>query len=444
MAGAAPAGKAAKPAEPAETVSTGTDRPPGADYIQGRRKETPMDPTRKELIKAAIRRIHGGEKVEELKAEFALAVKGLTETEVAEAEQEAMAEGATVDDVRALCGAHLEVFRASMAEKPIEVPHWHPLHIQEEEHIDMANKIGLAKTQVHALLHGAAGAARDAAAAKLAGLVAYLGKAASNFLKQENVFFPALERHGIAQPPKVMWAEHDLLRAAQKKLAGLAAAGIEANVGAIRDAVLEYEKILLDHVMKERSILFPASLSLFSEKEWIEVRRDFDDVGYFAFFPMPLEFALAEEASKGASSDASIPGAPGGLIDLDTGYLSRRELVAMLKALPVDVTFVDADDKVKYFSETPERIFVRTKSVIGRSVQNCHPPKSVHVVTEILDDFRSGKKDSEDFWLHMGEKYVYIRYFAVRGSKGEYLGALEVSQDIAPIKAIEGEKRIVG
>lgn len=114
----------------------------------------------------------------------------------------------------------------------------------------------------------------------------------------------------------------------------------------------------------------------------------------------------------------------------------------MLKALPVDITFVDADDKVKYFSETPDRIFVRTKAVIGRSVQNCHPPKSVHVVQAILDDFRSGRKDHEDFWLKLGGKYVFIRYFAVRGESGAYLGALEVSQDIAPIQAIEGEKRL--
>jgi DUF438 domain-containing protein len=400
-----------------------------------------MDAKRKEAIKDTIKRIHAGEAVEGLKAEFGRAVKGLTEAEVAQAEEEAMAEGASVDDVRALCGAHLEVFRASMAEKPLEVPHWHPLHVQEEEHVDMANKVGLLKAQVHALLHGAEGEAKAAALAKLKGLAAYLGKADSNFLKQENVFFPALERHGIAQPPKVMWAEHDLMRAAQKRLASLVDAGIEANIEAIRDAVLSYEGLLLEHVMKERSILFPASLSLFSEKEWIDIRREFDGIGYFAFFPMPLEFALAEEAGKDESGNAS---SRGGLIDLDTGYLSRQELVAMLKAMPVDITFVDAEDKVKYFSETPDRIFVRTKAVIGRSVQNCHPPKSVHVVAKILDDFRAGTKDSEDFWLRLGGKYVYIRYFAVRGAEGEYLGALEVSQDIAPIQAISGEKRIVG
>ena len=409
-----------------------------------------MDAKRKDIIKSTIRRIHAGEGIEGLKAEFGAAVRGLTEAEVAEAEQEAMAEGASVEDVRALCGAHLEVFRASMADKKLEVPHWHPLHIQEEEHVDMANKVGLAKAQVHALLHGAEGAllhgaegdARTAAAARLSGLVAYLGKADSNFLKQENVYFPALERHGIAQPPKIMWSEHDLLRGVQKRLAALVAGGVEANIDALRDAILEYERILLDHVMKERSILFPASLSLFSEKEWVEIRREFDGIGYFAFFPMPLEFALSGEAAKDPPAGA-VPAGAGGPIDVDTGYLSRTELVAMLKALPVDVTFADAEDRVKYFSETPERIFVRTKAVIGRSVQNCHPPKSVHVVTGILDDFRAGRKEHEDFWLRLGDKYVYIRYFAVRGPEGEYLGALEVSQDIAPIQAISGEKRII-
>ncbi len=390
-----------------------------------------MDEKRREIIKSTIRRIHAGEEIEALKAEFGGAVEGLTEAEIASVEEEAIKEGASVDDVRRLCGAHLEVFKASMAEKPIDVPHWHPLHIQEEEHIDMANKLALLKGQVHALLHGAAGEARAAAIDRLRDLVSYFGRAESNFLKQENVYFPLLERHGIAQPPKIMWAEHDLMRSAQKRLAGLAGGDVEARLGELRDAVLEYEGLLLEHIMKERSILFPASLQLFSEKEWQDARREFDGIGYFAFYPMPMEFApLGVEAGQA------------GTVDLDTGYLSREELVAMLKALPVDITFVDADDKVKYFSETPDRIFVRTKAVIGRSVQNCHPPKSLHVVQAILDDFRAGRKDREEFWLRLGDRFVLIRYFAVRGEDGAYLGTLEASQDIAPIQTITGEKKL--
>jgi DUF438 domain-containing protein len=410
-----------------------------------------MDERRREIIKSTIRRIHAGEDVEALKAEFGGAVVGLTEAEIASVEEEAIKEGASVDDVRRLCGAHLEVFKASMARdaagvaKSIDVPHWHPLHIQEEEHIDMANKLALLKGQVHALLHGAAGEARAAAVDRLRELVAYFGAAESNFQKQENVYFPLLERHGIAQPPKIMWAEHDLMRAAQKRLAALSGGDVESSLGALRDTVLEYEGLLLEHIMKERSILFPASLQLFTEKEWQDARREFDGIGYFAFFPMPIQLGAGAAGGLSSSSEGLSPSrseSRSDSLDLDTGYLSREELVAMLKALPVDITFVDADDKVKYFSETPDRIFVRTKAVIDRSVQNCHPPKSLHVVQAILDDFRAGKKSREDFWLRLGDKFVLIRYFAVRGEDGAYLGTLEVSQDIAPIQAIAGEKRI--
>ena len=115
----------------------------------------------------------------------------------------------------------------------------------------------------------------------------------------------------------------------------------------------------------------------------------------------------------------------------------------MLNTLPIDITFVDRDDSVKYFSQAKDRIFARPITVIGRKVQNCHPPASVHIVQKILDDFKKGKKDHEDFWIRMGDKYVFIRYFAVRNANGEYLGTLEVTQDIAPIRNLEGEKRLL-
>ena len=123
--------------------------------------------------------------------------------------------------------------------------------------------------------------------------------------------------------------------------------------------------------------------------------------------------------------------------------MTPEQLLAVFTTLPVDITLVDAQDKVAFFSETPQRIFPRARSVVGRSVQNCHPPKSVHVVQEILDSFRAGTRESEEFYLHLGEKYVYIRYFALRDAAGGYLGCLEVSQNIAPIQAISGEKRIL-
>ena len=130
-------------------------------------------------------------------------------------------------------------------------------------------------------------------------------------------------------------------------------------------------------------------------------------------------------------------------LQFETGSLSKRELESILNTLPVDLTFVDKDDTVKYFSKGEERIFIRTKAVIGRKVQLCHPQKSIHVVNKILEAFKTGKKDVAEFWVQKNGRLVYIRYFAVRDKDRKYLGTLEVTQDITDIKKIEGEKRLL-
>lgn len=132
-----------------------------------------------------------------------------------------------------------------------------------------------------------------------------------------------------------------------------------------------------------------------------------------------------------------------GAIRFNTGVLKVNEISEILNNLPIDITFIDKDDLVKYFSEGKERVFPRTKAIIGRNVSNCHPPASVHIVEKMLEDFKSGKKDSEDFWIKMGELYVFIRYFAVRDKEGQYLGTMEVTQNIKPIQDIKGEKRLM-
>jgi uncharacterized protein len=128
---------------------------------------------------------------------------------------------------------------------------------------------------------------------------------------------------------------------------------------------------------------------------------------------------------------------------LDTGILTLQQINLMLRNLPVDITFVDEHDKVRYFSQSRERIFERTEAIIGRAVQNCHPPQSVHRVERILNDFRSGKRDAAEFWIQMGPKFVHIRYFAMRDTAGNYRGTIEVTQDLAPLRALEGERRLL-
>lgn len=131
------------------------------------------------------------------------------------------------------------------------------------------------------------------------------------------------------------------------------------------------------------------------------------------------------------------------IVQFETGSLSREEVEAVLDSLPVDISFVDKEDRVKYFNNAGKRIFVRTKAVIGRKVQLCHPKKSIHVVNEILEAFKTGKRDVAGFWIQMSNRLIYIRYFAVRDKNGKYLGTLEVTQDITDIKKIEGEKRLL-
>jgi PAS domain S-box-containing protein len=128
---------------------------------------------------------------------------------------------------------------------------------------------------------------------------------------------------------------------------------------------------------------------------------------------------------------------------LSTGDLTLSQINLMLKTLPVDITFVDENDTVRYFSETPERIFKRTPAIIGRKVQNCHPPASVDKVVRIVEDFRAGKRDTAEFWIQMGGKFIHIQYYAMRDEAGNYRGTLEVSQDLTELRKLEGERRLL-
>ena len=128
---------------------------------------------------------------------------------------------------------------------------------------------------------------------------------------------------------------------------------------------------------------------------------------------------------------------------MPTGHVTVEQLTAVLSTLPLDLTFVDADDRVAFFSEGPDRIFARSKAIIGRKVQHCHPPSSVDIVDRILDDFRSGRENVAEFWIDFHGKFVHIRYFAVRDKDGKYLGTVELTQDVAPLRALEGERRLL-
>jgi PAS domain S-box-containing protein len=134
---------------------------------------------------------------------------------------------------------------------------------------------------------------------------------------------------------------------------------------------------------------------------------------------------------------------PEGMLQFETGSLSKEEAEAVLDTIPLDISFIDKDDSVRYFNKAEKRIFVRTKAVIGRKVRMCHPQKSLHVVNKIVESFKAGKKDVAEFWITLNDRLVHIRFFAVRGKDGKYLGALEAVQDVTDIKKLEGQKRLL-
>lgn len=327
---------------------------------------------------------------------------------------------------------------------PIPVPEGHPIHILMREHemmLDFAERL--------VSIAGALKGSRDQSVAsphreEIDHLVEHLVESESHYVREENVLFPVVEKHGITGPTQVMWAEHDEIRRLKKDLRSLAGKADALPFGEFTDGLYETASTLADllssHFNKENVILFPAALRAIAAEEWPEIRRQFDELGYCCFTPVaPAAAETGEDAVAGARAGTRT----GDAVSLPTGTLSVAEITALLDTLPVDVTFVGNDDTVRYFNQAADRIFPRAHAVIGRTVQNCHPQKSLDRVQAILDGFRNGTLPVAEFWIPMGERLIHIRYLPVRDGSGAYLGCLEVTQDIAPIKKIEGEKRLL-
>jgi len=236
--------------------------------------------------------------------------------------------------------------------------------------------------------------------------------------------------------------EHNQIREIKKQLKRLAESFDMIEPSEFSKQLSEKSRslsnILVSHFFKENNILFPTAIQVIDKDEWIEIRRFFDEVGYCYFTPPHLARPIAEGVKGNVREEKA-----GEALQFETGTLSKDEADAILNTIPIDITFVDKDDTVKYFNKSEGRIFLRTKAVIGRKVQLCHPQKSIHVVNRILEAFKTGKRDVADFWIKKDGRLVYIRYFAVRGKGGKYLGTLEVTEDITGIKKIESEKRLL-
>jgi uncharacterized protein len=430
-------------------------------------------------MKELIRDLHGGLPPEEAQKRFDKLIKNVSPEQIGAMEEQLIREGMPVQEIQRMCDLHVAVMRGGLDQNAeVTAPPGHPIHTYmaaNELITDLANRLG----DLASRLSGEAAAAAEPGSAPEAGggsgvagtggttppgpeLLSEMGQVLeglsgihNHYVRKENQLFPFLERHGITGPPKVMWGVHDEIRRQMKEARAAVeeATAEEAPAQEVAGKAAAFARSVIEMVYKENKILFPLAAQTLSRKEWVEARKGEDELGYaFAEPAAPFEakepkgggISLPIVASPAPSDDAAGPlGPTDALLDLGTGRLTLEQVDMILRVLPVDLSFVDADGFVRYYSETAERLFPRTPGAIGRHVENCHPPKSVHMVKEILRAFAAGEREVAEFWIEMGGKFLHIRYYAVRNPKGTYLGCLEVSQDVTGIRALEGQRRLL-
>jgi hypothetical protein len=392
-------------------------------------------------LKHIIKHLHSGQAPEQVKQQMKELVRQTDYAEIMAMEQELIAEGMPVEEVRSMCDLHSQVTRDVMVQiKPRhEIPPGHPVDIFHRENEALGEVVTRLRQAIQQASEATSSTDRVEILVKIKSGFNELMDVDKHYQRKEHVLFSCLERHGITGPSKVMWAKDDDARALLKLL-GRALSVLPDLSNLKNDVVPPAERAMAavsEMIYKEENILLPMALDTLTEDEWAEIWAASPRYGWCLVEPRegytPPESVLrkAMELPKD------------GVIMLPTGNVTVEQLHAVLSCLPLDLTFVDADDRVAFFTEGPERIFARSKAIIGRKVQHCHPPRSVEIVDRILEDFRSGRQNVAEFWIDFHGKFVHIRYFAVRDKAGAYLGTVELTQDIAPLRQLEGERRLL-
>ena len=393
---------------------------------------------RVDALKGIIRELHDGTSPEVLKERFRAVLDQVGAGEISVMESELMADGLPEQEIKRMCELHVAVFRDRLEQRPTAdtVP-GHPLDTFRRENQALLELVKAYREVAASLDSGG-----TAVVARWLELHARLVLVDTHYKRKEYLVFPFLEKAGITAPPKVMWSLHDDIRESVRA-AGEAAAGAgsldPADLALVRDTVvLPMLAALEGMIEKEERILWPMALEHLAETEWGSVQEQWREFG-----PGLVEPVVGWHPSAPLVPESAAPVTADDAVRLPSGHLTLRQLVAMLDTLPVDLTFVDADDRVAFFSEGRDRVFERNRAIIGRRVQDCHPPSSIHIVQGVIDELRSGKREVAEFWLELGGKFVHIRYFAVRDESGTYLGCLEVTQDVTPVRALTGERRLL-
>ena len=396
---------------------------------------------RKDKLKKLILKLHDGDSQETVRQELLHNLSNIPYGEVVEVEQELISEGLPEEEVLKLCDAHSAVLHGAVdlsASK--DIPEGHPIDVMLEEN-KMLKRLSDNTTEELLAIKYRKGKNFKQAVLKIRGAFNQLMDVDKHYQRKEYLLFPYLEKVGITGPPKVMWGKHDEIREQLKgsieilQIDDLSSEDLEASSEII---LLPALKGVYEMTIKEEDILFPMMIDNLSEADWYEIQQQSLEIGFCLYDPQVKWIPDGIKAESINEAQKS-----GGNIQLPTGNFSVEELLAILNTIPVDMTFVDSNDKVKYFTQSKDRIFQRNRAILNRDVRHCHPPASAHIVDKILDDFKSGKQTRAPFWINMSGRFIHIEYFALHNEAGKYLGTLEVSRDLTNDRALEGEQRIL-
>lgn len=403
---------------------------------------------RKELLKHLILQLHQGTAPEAVRTQLQRLLGQVPYHEVTEVEQELINEGLPIEEVLKLCDIHTAAMKSEIDTSAAkEAPPGHPADTFRKENRAIEWELqGL--TKVFAEIGQAE--SEETFRRQLAVLQKHihaLTDVDKHYRRKENLLFPILERYEITGPSTVMWGKHDeireLLKAAVETLHELDAISRD-EIGSLIELVFKPTATAIEEmIFKEENILLPMSLDKLTDQEWHSISEQSLEIGYCLYDPTDEWKPSADAPASMTQPEPKATTHDDGRIQLPSGSFTTEELTQILNTIPFDLTFVDRNDTVRYFTQGRERIFDRNRAILGRKVQMCHPPKSVHIVEQILRDFKSGVQSQAPFWIQLKDRFIHIEYFALRDKQGNYLGTLEVSQDLTEKKRLVGEQRLL-
>lgn len=381
---------------------------------------------RQEILKNLMLRLHAGEDKEVIQEEFNEVFDEISPYEIQLMERNLMSEGITFAEIMSLCNVHANLMgskvntQTSVAD--FEQP-GHPVHVMKMENLAIRGALDRVERLLVNYLE-----TKDSTIEKgLRRQISLLDQFENHYQRKEYAMFPIMEKKGITAPPRVMWGVHDQIRDLYRDFKKALNDGKESTLEEFQIARDE----MLEMIQKEENILIPMVEQVFHVDDWETIASQSPDYGYCIVKPekewaVKKSFSPVKEETQ-VESEGDIP--------LSTGSLSLKELNLILNLLPMELSFVDAQNIVKYYNEGngEEKIFKRTPSAIGRDVILCHPPRVHETVQTIFEQLKSKQKEKEEMWFKTQDKMVHVTYHAVWDEEGKYRGCLEYVQDIKPL-----------